>query len=37
MKSPVCEFCGKDFRDTMDQGGMVQFRPTYEDEEELEN
>ena len=25
MKPPICEFCGKDFRDDMKNGGMVRF------------
>lgn len=32
MKPPICEYCGKDFRNNIDEGGMVQFQLPAEDE-----
>jgi hypothetical protein len=31
MKPPICEYCGRDFRDDMDGGGTVSFQLTAED------
>lgn len=33
MKPPICQLCSKDFRENMEEGGLIYFQRTAENEQ----